>query len=119
MADNLMTLRLIVREVALRARRARHLHAEADRRRAGLGHAHPLVAVRAARRTPSTTPTASTSCRRSARQFIAGLLRHAPEITAVTNQLVNSYKRLVAGFEAPVHVSLGPDRTARRWCGCR
>ena len=40
-----------------------------------------------------------------ARAFIAGLLHHAAEITAVTNQLVNSYKRLVAGFEAPVHVS--------------
>ena len=40
-----------------------------------------------------------------ARGFIAGLLRHAPEITAVTNQLVNSYKRLVAGFEAPVHIT--------------
>jgi hypothetical protein len=36
--------------------------------------------------------------------FIAGLLS-TPEITAVTNQLVNSYKRLVAGFEAPVHIS--------------
>jgi glutamine synthetase len=33
--------------------------------------------------------------------FIAGLLRHAPEITAVTNQWVNSYKRLATGFEAP------------------
>jgi glutamine synthetase len=40
-----------------------------------------------------------------AKQFIAGLLRHAAEITAVTNQTVNSYKRLVPGFEAPVHVS--------------
>jgi len=37
--------------------------------------------------------------------FIAGLLRHAPEITAVTNQWVNSYKRLVDGYEAPIHVS--------------
>ena len=36
---------------------------------------------------------------------MAGLLRHAAEITAVTNQTVNSYKRLVPGFEAPVHVS--------------
>jgi glutamine synthetase len=33
------------------------------------------------------------------------LLRHAAEITAVTNQTVNSYKRLVPGFEAPVHIS--------------
>jgi glutamine synthetase len=40
-----------------------------------------------------------------ARHFIAGLLRYAPEVTAVTNQWVNSYKRLVPGFEAPVYVS--------------
>jgi glutamine synthetase len=38
------------------------------------------------------------------KHFIAGLLVHAREITAVTNQTVNSYKRLVAGYEAPVHV---------------
>ncbi|HEY51552.1 MAG TPA: glutamine synthetase [Dehalococcoidia bacterium] len=37
--------------------------------------------------------------------FIAGLLKHAPEITAVTNQWVNSYKRLVPGYEAPVYLS--------------
>jgi glutamine synthetase len=40
-----------------------------------------------------------------ARCYIAGLLRHAPEITAITNQWVNSYKRLVPGYEAPVYVS--------------
>jgi glutamine synthetase len=40
-----------------------------------------------------------------AKAFMAGLLRHAGEITAVTNQTINSYKRLVPGFEAPVHVS--------------
>jgi glutamine synthetase len=40
-----------------------------------------------------------------AKGFIAGLLRHAPEITAVTNQWVNSYKRLVVGYEAPVYVA--------------
>ena len=39
------------------------------------------------------------------KRFIAGLLRHAPEITLVTNQWVNSYKRLIPGFEAPVHIS--------------
>jgi glutamine synthetase len=39
------------------------------------------------------------------RRFIAGLLVHAPEITAVTNQWVNSYKRLIVGYEAPVYVS--------------
>ena len=40
-----------------------------------------------------------------AKGFIAGLLTHAREITAVTNQWVNSYKRLVVGFEAPVYVA--------------
>jgi glutamine synthetase len=38
-------------------------------------------------------------------RFIAGLLMHAAEITAVTNQWVNSYKRLIIGYEAPVFVS--------------
>ncbi len=37
-----------------------------------------------------------------AKKFIAGLVRHAPEITAITNQWVNSYKRLVPGSEAPI-----------------
>jgi glutamine synthetase len=41
----------------------------------------------------------------TARRFIAGLLRHAREITAVTNQWVNSYKRLIVGYEAPVYIS--------------
>lgn len=40
-----------------------------------------------------------------AKMYIEGLLRFAPEITAVTNQWVNSYKRLVPGYEAPVYVS--------------
>ncbi len=35
-------------------------------------------------------------------RFVAGLVHHAPEITAITNQWVNSYKRLVPGGEAPV-----------------
>ncbi|MDZ4179612.1 MAG: glutamine synthetase family protein [Coriobacteriia bacterium] len=39
-----------------------------------------------------------------AKAYIAGLLLHAPAITAITNQWVNSYKRLVSGFEAPVHI---------------
>ncbi|MFL5766646.1 MAG: glutamine synthetase family protein [Actinomycetota bacterium] len=38
-----------------------------------------------------------------AKHYIAGLLTHAPEITLVTNQWVNSYKRLVPGYEAPVY----------------
>ena len=41
----------------------------------------------------------------TARKFMAGVLHHAPEFTAVTNQLVNSYKRMIAGYESPVYVS--------------
>ena len=38
------------------------------------------------------------------RSFTAGLLKHAPEITSITSQWVNSYKRLVPGYEAPVYI---------------
>jgi glutamine synthetase len=41
----------------------------------------------------------------TAKHYIAGILKHAPEIISVTNQWVNSYKRLVPGYEAPVYVS--------------
>ena len=37
--------------------------------------------------------------------YLAGLLEHAPEITAITSQWVNSYKRLIPGYEAPVYIS--------------
>ncbi|MGB2958770.1 MAG: glutamine synthetase family protein, partial [Bacteroidota bacterium] len=37
--------------------------------------------------------------------YMAGLLKHAPEITAITNQWVNSYKRLIPGYEAPCYIS--------------
>ncbi|AQS56801.1 type I glutamate--ammonia ligase [Novibacillus thermophilus] len=40
-----------------------------------------------------------------ARQYIAGLLKHARAWVAITNPLVNSYKRLVPGYEAPVYVA--------------
>lgn len=42
-----------------------------------------------------------------ARNFTAGLMKHAPEITAITCQWVNSYKRLVPGYEAPAYISWG------------
>ncbi len=38
------------------------------------------------------------------KSYIAGILKHAPEFTAITNQWINSYKRLVPGYEAPVYI---------------
>lgn len=40
-----------------------------------------------------------------ARKYTAGLLRHAPEFALITNPTVNSYKRLVPGYEAPVYIT--------------
>ncbi len=40
-----------------------------------------------------------------AEHFLAGLMKHARELTALTNQWINSYKRLTPGYEAPVYIS--------------
>lgn len=42
---------------------------------------------------------------RTALRYIAGLMAHAPAVTAITNPLINSYKRLVPGYEAPVYIA--------------
>ncbi|OPX79009.1 MAG: Glutamine synthetase [Methanosaeta sp. PtaB.Bin039] len=48
-----------------------------------------------------------------ARYFVGGVLEHASALTAIANPIVNSYKRLVPGFEAPVYVSWsGPNRSS-------
>jgi glutamine synthetase len=46
---------------------------------------------------------------RTAREYIAGVLSHIKGITAITNPTVNSYKRLVPGFEAPVYIAWSPS----------
>ncbi len=104
MADNIMTMRLIVREVALQ----HGVHATfMPKPLAGIQGSgmHTHLSLFSGEDNAFFDGTADANLSTVARQFIAGVLTHAPEMTAVTNQLVNSYKRLVAGFEAPVHVS--------------
>lgn len=50
-------------------------------------------------------PTGEMELSDVAMYYIGGLMKHVPAITAITNPLVNSYKRLVSGYEAPVHIA--------------
>ncbi len=104
MADNLMALRMIVREVAM----ASGVHATFMPKPIegvqGSGM-HTHISLWQGDENAFYDADDQYGLSDTAKHFIAGLLRHAPEITAITNQLVNSYKRLVAGYEAPVHVS--------------
>ena len=52
-------------------------------------------------------PNSETGLSKDALYFMGGLLKHAPAITAITNPIVNSYKRLVPGYEAPVYRAYG------------
>ncbi len=103
MADSVMTFRLLVREIALE----RGVYATfmpkplAGVQGSGM-HTH-LSLFRGDTNVFHDPEGGGLSL--EARQFIAGLLRHAREITAVTNQLVNSYKRLTPGSEAPPYVT--------------
>ncbi|MGH9291164.1 MAG: glutamine synthetase family protein [Acidimicrobiales bacterium] len=104
MADTIMTVRLVVKEIA----QERGVHASfMPKPLTGVQGSgmHTHFSLFEGDRNAFLEPGVEHGLSVVARQFIAGLLEHAPEITAVTNQWVNSYKRLVAGYEAPVHVS--------------
>ena len=54
-----------------------------------------------------SNPNTESGLSKDALHFMGGLLKHAPAITAITNPIVNSYKRLVPGYEAPVYMAYG------------
>jgi len=104
MADNVMTYRLVVKEIAFK----HGVYASfmpkplADRNGSGM---HVNMSLFQGERNAFFDAKDSLRLSKCAKQFLAGILTHAPELTLVLNQWVNSYKRLVPGYEAPVYVT--------------
>jgi len=104
MADNVMTYRLVVKEVAmLNGVYASFMPKPVFGINGSGMHVHQSL-FRGDKNAFHTEDN-EYHLTEEARKYIAGLLKHAPEITAVCNQWVNSYKRLVPGYEAPVYLS--------------
>jgi glutamine synthetase len=104
MADNVTTFKLVVKEIA----HERGVHATfMPKPLAGVQGSgmHTHFSLFEGDQNAFHDPGDEFNLSKVAKGFIAGLLRHARELTAVTNQWVNSYKRLVVGFEAPVYVA--------------
>jgi glutamine synthetase len=103
-ADNLITFRMVVRKAAF----DHGLHATFMPKPVfgenGSGmHCH--LSLFKGRKNAFDDPKGKIGLSRTAHHFVAGVLAHAEAITAVTNPLVNSYKRLVPGYEAPTHIA--------------
>ena len=104
MADNAMTYRLVVKEIAM----ANGVYATfmpkpiASENGSGM-HVHQSLFK--GERNAFFDANDPYHLSALAKSYIAGLLRHAREFTLVTSQWVNSYKRLVPGYEAPVYVT--------------
>ena len=105
-ADNIMTFRLVVKEVALdQGVYASFMPKPFENQPGSAMHTH--LSLFEGDRNAFHEAGAEYQLSKVARHFIAGLLRYAAEITAVTNQWVNSYKRLYGGGEAPAYVCWG------------
>jgi len=104
MADSVMTFRLVVKEVAAsQGVHATFMPKPLESVQGSGMHVH--LSLFDGDENAFYSPEDPYNLSPIAKQFMAGLLRHASEITAITNQTVNSYKRLVPGFEAPIHIS--------------
>jgi glutamine synthetase len=105
-ADNIMTFRQVIKEVALAQGMLASFMPKPFTQWPGSGM-HTHLSLFEGDRNAFYAAGAEFELSPTARAFIAGLLRHAPEITAITNQWVNSYKRLWGGGEAPAYVCWG------------
>ncbi|MCA1834079.1 MAG: glutamine synthetase family protein [Actinomycetota bacterium] len=103
MADNVMTSRLAVKEVAHEAGVYATFMPKPIQGAWGSGM-HTHMALYEGERNAFYDGEDPDRISKVGRAFIAGVLAHAGEMAAVCNQWVNSYKRLVPGYEAPVHI---------------
>ena len=106
MADNIMTFRAVVEEVALQEGSLATFMPKPFADQFGSGM-HTHFSLFEGDRNAFYDPAGEYQLSATGRSFIAGLLHHAAEICAVTNQHVNSYKRMWGGDEAPSYVCWG------------
>lgn len=106
MADNIMTFRTVIKEVAIEQGVYATFMPKPFTQHPGSGM-HTHMSLFEGDTNAFFEAGTQYHLSKTAKHFIAGLLRHAPEITAVTNQYVNSYKRLWGGGEAPSFVCWG------------
>lgn len=106
MADNVMTFKTVVKEVAIEQGVYATFMPKPFTNHPGSGM-HTHFSLFEGDKNAFFDASAEYHLSNTARKFIAGVLHHAPEITLVTNQFVNSYKRLWGGGEAPSYVSWG------------
>ena len=104
MADNAMTFRLVVKEVAMSYGYYATFMPKPLQGENGSGM-HTHMSLFKGDANAFYDPDDRHHLSDVAKRFIAGLLRHAPEICVVCSQWVNSYKRLVPGYEAPVYLT--------------
>jgi glutamine synthetase len=105
-ADNIMTFRTVVREVALSQGIWATFMPKPFTTHPGSGM-HTHVSLFEGDRNAFFAAGEEYQLSKTGRQFIAGILRHAAEIAVITNQWVNSYKRLMWGGEAPSYICWG------------
>jgi glutamine synthetase len=106
MADNIMTFRTVIKEVAIEQGVYATFMPKPFAEHPGSGM-HTHLSLFEGDSNAFFDQGATHQLSTVGRQFVAGLLTHAPEITAVTNQFVNSYKRIWGGHEAPSYITWG------------
>ena len=104
MADNAMTYRLVVKEIALRHGVYASFMPKPIFGQNGSGmHTHQSLFK--GNKNAFYDPKDEFHLSKMAKAYTAGILKHAKEFSAITSQWVNSYKRLVPGYEAPVYIA--------------